>query len=747
MDPHGMAYYPGNRTMREYPLDRFLPPIRTGIVSEWLKDVFPTGTWLLDPIGAHPGFSLEAARSGYPVLIACNNPILTFLTEILASSPKIADFKAALAELSALKRGAERLESHIRSLYKTECAVCKQSIEAEAYLWRVDDLFPFARIYHCPHCGDEGERPTTPMDHQRLELCGSDLLHRSRAAERICSKEDVLRPFVDDALRVYPRRQLYVLVTLVNRLEGITISPQRRKLLTALLISTFDEGNTLLPWPGARTRPRQLTIPPVYRENNLWLALEKSIDRWIGSEPPVPLTYWPDLPPPGGGICIFRGRLRALTTQSPPESIGAVLLCVPRPNQAFWILCCLWSGWLWGREAAQYLRASLERQRYDWNWHSTALYSALAPLSRWIKPGTPSFCLLTEMAPGFLAAMLTAAEASGLHLQQYAFRTDQDSAQLLLRSETDHIAEPGKNMGVVCQKGMNTLLEKMGEPCDYLQLYATALTSLAVDNALPRNIPQSPTGIYPLIQAAIAQSFNTNPKIRRFATSSHDIERTIWWLADTMDTLPPIKDRIEMELVRILQKRPGILMENLESDLCRLFPGFLTPSTEWIDLCLESYAETGGQKGDRWQLKSQDSPGNRTRELNLVREMIVQIGKRFEFQVDIDQHIGWNDRNGAPACYFYFLSSSIISRYILPPSGDPEIGKKVLVFPGGRSRLISYKLRMDPRLREAAAGWHFLKFRHLRVLFERKDLSRDNWEALLDSDPPFWNEVAQMTIF
>jgi hypothetical protein len=54
---------------------------------------------------------------------------------------------------------------------------------------------------------------------------------------------------------------------------------------------------------------------------------------------------------------------------------------------------------------------------------------------------------------------------------------------------------------------------------------------------------------------------------------------------------------------------------------------------------------------------------------------------------------------------------------------------------------------MDPRLREAAAGWHFLKFRHLRVLFERKDLSRDNWEALLDSDPPFWNEVAQMTIF
>jgi len=68
--------------------------------------------------------------------------------------------------------------------------------------------------------------------------------------------------------------------------------------------------------------------------------------------------------------------------------------------------------------------------------------------------------------------------------------------------------------------------------------------------------------------------------------------------------------------------------------------------------------------------------------------------------------------------------------------------------PGSRSNLLAYKLHRDPHLAQAvASGWHFLKFRYLRQLAERMDLSRKSWEYLLEGDPPTWDEVTQMKIF
>jgi hypothetical protein len=74
--------------------------------------------------------------------------------------------------------------------------------------------------------------------------------------------------------------------------------------------------------------------------------------------------------------------------------------------------------------------------------------------------------------------------------------------------------------------------------------------------------------------------------------------------------------------------------------------------------------------------------------------------------------------------------------------------KAVLVVPGSRSNLLAYKLKRDPHLAEAVAkGWRFLKFRYLRQLAEREDLSPVLWDELLDADPPILESPVQMTIF
>src|SRR6185369_9012160 len=113
-------YITGLKPADSGPLARFLPPLEEGVVSAWLAhQALPTesaqgkpGNWLLDPFGFSPRLALEAARSGYRVLVTVNNPITRFLLETFAEPPPESEFTAALADLSAFKKGDERLGAH-----------------------------------------------------------------------------------------------------------------------------------------------------------------------------------------------------------------------------------------------------------------------------------------------------------------------------------------------------------------------------------------------------------------------------------------------------------------------------------------------------------------------------------------------------------------------------------------------------------------------------------------------------------
>src|SRR5687768_6460101 len=182
MDPQ--PYISGFRPVDTGPLSRFLPALEEGVVSAWLSQQAQAGSWLLDPFGFSPRLVLEAARSGHRVLVTANNPITRFLLETFANPPAESEFIAALADLGAVKKGDERLESHLRSLYFTVCEKCNQQIEAQAFLWRKGEDVPYARVYECRHCGDSGERLITEEDIERTrQIAETDTLHRSRAFE------------------------------------------------------------------------------------------------------------------------------------------------------------------------------------------------------------------------------------------------------------------------------------------------------------------------------------------------------------------------------------------------------------------------------------------------------------------------------------------------------------------------------------------------------------------------------------
>src|SRR5512137_1752299 len=158
------SYIVGHPPARDGPLARFLPPLEDGIAANWLPLHARTGSWLLDPFGVAPRLAAEAARAGYRVLVTANNPIARFLLEMTAAPPTESELKAALADLAITKKGDERLETHLQSLYLTKCNNCGKESPASAFLWRKGEEVPFKRIYSCPACGDSGEKPTTEFD-------------------------------------------------------------------------------------------------------------------------------------------------------------------------------------------------------------------------------------------------------------------------------------------------------------------------------------------------------------------------------------------------------------------------------------------------------------------------------------------------------------------------------------------------------------------------------------------------------
>ncbi len=682
-----LPFKPGSPAVSPGPLARYLPPLPDGIAQAWLSEHAQPGAWVLDPFGTSPRLAVEAARAGYRVLVAANNPVTRRLFEMAASPPPEAELRAALADLAAAYKGEERIEPHIRSLYLTECAGCGQIVDAEYFLWERGAKAPYARVYHCPACDDSGEKPSTPADVQRASQFAAGGMHRARALERIAPINDPDRAHAEEALAVYLPRAVYALFTLINRLDGLELSQARRSLLDAILLNAFDGANTLWPHPTLRERPRQLTIPPHFRENNVWLALEAGIERLASrSGKPVPLSTWPALPPAQGGISLFEGRLKDLAATLPEIEIGAVLAALPRPNQAFWTLSALWAGWLWGREAVGPFKSVLRRRRYDWAWHTTALSAAFGNLGSMLKPGVPLLGLIGEAEPGFLMAALISTESAEFDLEGLALRAGTGQVQILWRKaqpagatgsaegattpHEDHettkqmeALSPSTrpNARLIAAEAASSFLRERGQPAAYLQVHTAALSALACEHAFPSGLrtgqgepagsaaEPSPAESFSQVQSFMKETFTSRAGFLRYEGSEASLEVGQWWLSLTADkerfgaisdaqpapaTLAvPLADRIEIACVGLLQKQPGCTLAEIDTALCELFPGLHTPDPDLIHMCLDSYGEPIEPGSLAWRLRPEDKPAARRNDLETARMMIRQLGEQLGFTV------------------------------------------------------------------------------------------------------------------
>jgi len=724
-----MPYIPGFGMEEPGPLSRFLPPLEDGTIAAWLPQRAEPSSWLLDPFGFSPRLPLEAARAGYRVLVTVNNPITRFLLELAVEPPLEGDFKAAVAELAASKRGDERLETHLQSLYLTRCQQCGREIQATAFIWKKDGDAPFARIYECRECGDAGEREATGEDVERArKLAETDALHRSRALERVATKDDPERFHVQEAIQHYLPRPLYVLTTIINRIESLNLPPARQRALTASVLVACDAGNTLWGHPEQRPRPKQLSTPDEFREQNVWMAMEEAHRLWADTGAHVAHVAWPNKIPEAAGVCVYEGRLKNLADEVRKEiPIAAVIGSVPRPNQAFWTLSALWAGWLWGRAAVDPFRMALHRRRYDWAWNATALHAAFTHLSELLALGTPFFGLLPEVEPQFILSAMTAISTAGFDLKGLALRTEDDPVQFLWERGEHRRREVQRPDIAALRQAMQDYLAARGEPASFLHMKSAALKVLAEAHALRREGQD----IEPALRetrSSIEMALQEDEGFVHHSTGE-SIEAGTWGLREWSAT-ESLTDRAEVITVNYLQKHPECVLLDIESEVFRNLPGLFTPALDTIQAILSSYAEKDGWT---WRLRKEDQGARRQEDLRAITDLVEATGSRLKYKTRRDgKWLLWEEHGGLVLA-FAILASALLTPVI---AKNPfPAAQSIFVVPGGRVGLIAHKVSLQPELAERLKDYRLSKFRWWRSLAEVKILTRETFEEQLSSDP------------
>lgn len=199
----------------------------------------------------------------------------------------------------------------------------------------------------------------------------------------------------------------------------------------------------------------------------------------------------------------------------------------------------------------------------------------------------------------------------------------------------------------------------------------------------------------------------------------------------------PLADRVEEFVSSRLMENPESSLLEIDAAACQAMRGLLTPDVELIQECLRSYGKQN-LGNEKWRLRSEDAPEVREQDLVAMRKSLIKMGTDLGYAVSGQNPVFWMDPDGKfpdeAAYIFYLTGSAMLAQYLYNNPYPPP--KSLLVYPGGRSNLVVYKLRHDARLRQAFnQGWRLIKFRLLRRLAENPLISRENFEEQLVLDP------------
>ena len=732
---NAQPFFHGEPITKSSPLKNNLPVYQENVVKAWLSNQSSRSGLVLCPFGSSPQVALEAASAGFRVVMPVHNPILYFLLNSLAQPPSREQLNSALSKLGSSYKGKERLKPHILSLYETDCPQCGGKTSASSFLWSRATQEPVSKTCRCTQCGEKTEGAVTADDLDKAREFQMNSPTHARALTRVAAPDDPIRFQVENALRSYPPRSVYAIFTALNKVTGFNLNPEESIHLETLMLHAFyrtsqpDHLSKLDS--GAESEEDEF-----FREENVWYAFEEALDIWCEESPVIPVTTWPDLPPESGGVVVYPGRIRELIPQLKSANIHSVVMVFPKPNPSFWALSALWTGWLWGQDAAAPLKSILSIKNFDWSWMTRAIQTTLLEIKEILPPETFCFGLLPGLEIHSLISGISAASSAGFHLENLAVEPDHRLGQTSwsnkdIDSDQSNSISNRENIRIA---GVN-LLKRNGEPIHTLSLYAAGMAALAKKGFLEsEDMPPDPDRYFP----QLIKDFEENIAYRQGFLHFPKIDK--WWHQELSLSPVPQSDLVEKLVVELLVKTKTSLPEvDIFQHVFSSFPGSSIPQQGLIKACLNSYAEKDSDHSSLWKLKSSEKPSLRLKDLEEIEEIFTTIGAQLGFQVTKNPskgniiHLIWKNEN-KDQYSFSIAASGLLSKILF--AVENNAAKKWMILPGSRAELITYKMQHNPPLAGIIdKDWELIKYRHIRRLADQGNLSEENFLERLNLDP------------
>jgi hypothetical protein len=351
-----------------------------------------------------------------------------------------------------------------------------------------------------------------------------------------------------------------------------------------------------------------------------------------------------------------------------------------------------------------------------------------------------------------VASVCLAASSAGYGLRGWGY-TSETGSRLVWHWQGTEVVQPidaaslKQDLTIKAERAITNIICNRGEPTRKSLLLTGAYTSLAKQGVLGRATGlNDEASAMAFTAAAVGQGFDA-ASITELTTEETRADETLWWLTDAAIAVDALADRVEAVVQQLLTKGRVWIEDDLLNAVYARFPGALAPDLRLVRVCLESYGE---YDGERICLRPEDDYERRQLEIDTVREDLATLGERLGF--DAASGSVWDIRwleDGQERYVFAVSSTAAVAPYLLGDRMPNTRAQRCLVAPGSRARLINLKMQRDPRLADAveADGWQFIKFRHLRRLMAKQDLSRYAFKTVLGLDPIAEQESAQIPLF
>ncbi|MEW6230982.1 MAG: hypothetical protein AB1566_01560 [Chloroflexota bacterium] len=829
-------FIPAEAPLTRGVLARFLLPLPANVVSAYLQAYTSSGEVVLDPFCQADVLVREAARSRRSAIATDFNPIATFVAETSLKLLAPRELEGAFNRLGDSIKLHSTLRSHLTQLYQANCPHCGQQVTAHYFLWSRKTGRPVKKHFHCRTCRASHTEPVDDFDQQVLAQVETRGFHYWFVLERLGPLDDEGRRYAERLLDLYTPRNLYALVTILTKIEQVfEESSDDQRALKLMLLECLDycsklnspgdyrgEGRVAGGPAGGEAWEMEVSRlasqggpvpkpPPLFLEVNVWEAFEhayrlvRHLAEVTNAEASaLRLARMPEElfeRAPGGGALpwsegaavrglVRQASLRRLSEELPAESVDLVFTSPPRPSRGgFLALSYLWSGWLFGKEAASVFQPETlfhARSPSDWDWYYKAMALSLRALFKLLKSEKRAVFYLPEAQAAHANALILSAVAAGFLLERVVFQPSGASSgqvpqagwyyvvvtkpsmekRVLDLKEPREGAKPSfDDLTKIALQATREIIARRGEPLAFPWLNLSIYLKLAEVGLLKKIVMVEWEDYSPLeylrdsIEKALEKGLKRDLVKLEWQPGA---TQALWWLARPDYSVSPVSDQVEWAVYNVLSTAQLTTHQAVERVVYSLFPGPLTPESELIQRCLESYGRR--ISATHWQLLDADRLDRRTTEHSAIVAVLAELGHQLGCRVWINRRerkkayrngtltdllevnekyvnlpallhdltgkaeladVIWYQGNGL-VCAFQVEWTAMLSDPLLAKAFPGLNGRRYLVVPQERVELVEFKLSRSPLLRQAMAqgGWDFIKYQPLCEFFQRPEQDR-----------------------